>query len=128
MSELCPTRLTFIIRDLGHGGAQRQLVTLAGALAGLVQRPIALSKKFLPCNQAHGLLSRVGAKTVVAATLRAVQLLGRQFVLGQNITEAMREADDARRRTANLRFATHGPSTASGGTTAFTRLPSACGM
>ena len=29
-----PTCLVFLIRDLGHGGAQRQLVTLAGALAG----------------------------------------------------------------------------------------------
>lgn len=28
-----PRRLTFIIRDLGHGGAQRQLVTLARGLA-----------------------------------------------------------------------------------------------
>ncbi|MCX6853540.1 MAG: hypothetical protein NTV80_01385, partial [Verrucomicrobia bacterium] len=26
-------RLAFLIRDLGHGGAQRQLVTLAAALA-----------------------------------------------------------------------------------------------
>lgn len=33
MSELPPTRLTFLIRDLGRGGAQRQLVTLARALA-----------------------------------------------------------------------------------------------
>lgn len=29
-----PTCLVFLIRDLGHGGAQRQLVTLARALAG----------------------------------------------------------------------------------------------
>jgi len=29
-----PHRLAFLIRDLGHGGAQRQLVTLAKALAG----------------------------------------------------------------------------------------------
>ena len=35
---------------------------------------------------------RLGARTVVAATLRAVQLLGRQFVLGQTIDEAMGEA------------------------------------
>jgi|JI6StandDraft_1071083.scaffolds.fasta_scaffold00815_10 glycosyltransferase involved in cell wall biosynthesis len=34
MPEFTPTRLTFLIRDLGHGGAQRQLVTLAKALAG----------------------------------------------------------------------------------------------
>ncbi len=74
-----------------------------GTLARLSQSAIALSKKFLPSNQEQGLLSRVGAKTVVAATLRAVQLLGRQFVLGQNILEAMREADDARKRTSNMR-------------------------
>ncbi|MES2785565.1 MAG: L-glutamate gamma-semialdehyde dehydrogenase [Pseudomonadota bacterium] len=69
-----------------------------GALARLSQSAIALSKKFLPSDREQGLLSRVGARTVVAATLRAVQLLGRQFVLGQDIHEAMREADDARRR------------------------------
>ena len=40
-----------------------------------------------------GLLGKLGARTVVAATLRAVQLLGRQFVLGQTMPEAMKEAD-----------------------------------
>ena len=34
MPVLSPTRLVFLIRDLGHGGAQRQLVTLASRLAG----------------------------------------------------------------------------------------------
>jgi RHH-type transcriptional regulator, proline utilization regulon repressor / proline dehydrogenase / delta 1-pyrroline-5-carboxylate dehydrogenase len=33
-------------------------------------------------------VAKLGASTVVAATLRAVQLLGRQFVLGQTIEEA----------------------------------------
>ena len=38
---------------------------------------------------------RLGARTVVAATVRAIQLLGRQFVLGRSIGEAMDEAADA---------------------------------
>ena len=45
-----------------------------------------------------GRMARMGAKTVVAATLRAVQLLGRQFVLGQTMKEAQHEADIARKR------------------------------
>ncbi len=71
-----------------------------GALARLSQSAIAMSKKLLPHQQEAGLLGKLGARTVVAATLRAVQLLGRQFVLGQDITEAMREADAARRAFA----------------------------
>jgi len=75
------------------------------ALARLSHTAIAMSKKFLPDAQHEpGLLGKLGAKTVVAATLRAVQLLGRQFVLGQDIGEAMNEADVARRKTQNLRF------------------------
>src|SRR6478735_659257 len=75
------------------------------ALARLSQAAIAMSKKFLPDAQHEpGLLGKLGARTVVAATLRAVQLLGRQFVLGQDIGEAMSEADAARRRTERLRF------------------------
>jgi RHH-type proline utilization regulon transcriptional repressor/proline dehydrogenase/delta 1-pyrroline-5-carboxylate dehydrogenase len=41
---------------------------------------------------------------VVAATLRAVQLLGRQFVLGQTIEAGMSEADAARRKQPNLSY------------------------
>ena len=75
------------------------------ALARLSSSAIAMSKKFLPdSGQAQGLLSRLGARTVVAAALRAVQLLGRQFVLGQDITEAMKEADATGRSKGNLRF------------------------
>ena len=33
MPDSAPCRLVFLIRDLGHGGAQRQLITLAKALA-----------------------------------------------------------------------------------------------
>ncbi len=75
-------------------------------LARLSSTAISMSKKFLPAGTAGsaarepGLMARMGARTVVAATLRAVQLLGRQFVLGQTIEEAMKEADSARRRHA----------------------------
>src|SRR4051794_229585 len=67
-------------------------------LAGLSASAIALSKKFLPgADGAGGLLSRLGSKTVVAATVRAIQLLGRQFVLGRTIGEAMEEAQSQRK-------------------------------
>jgi RHH-type transcriptional regulator, proline utilization regulon repressor / proline dehydrogenase / delta 1-pyrroline-5-carboxylate dehydrogenase len=79
------------------------------ALARLSSAAISMSKRFLPDapgapREEPGLFGRLGARTVVAATLRAVQLLGRQFVLGQDIAEAMGEADAARRRQANLRY------------------------
>jgi RHH-type proline utilization regulon transcriptional repressor/proline dehydrogenase/delta 1-pyrroline-5-carboxylate dehydrogenase len=75
------------------------------ALARLSQTAIAMSKKFLPDGQHEsGLWAKLGARSVVAATLRAVQLLGRQFVLAQDIGEAMHAADAARRRIESLRF------------------------
>ena len=77
------------------------------ALARLSHSAISLSKRFLPGDGARpepGVFARLGARTVVAATLRAVQLLGRQFVLGQTIAEAMQEAGAARRRQPNVRF------------------------
>ncbi|HEV6964839.1 proline dehydrogenase family protein, partial [Roseateles sp.] len=74
-------------------------------LAALSASAISLSKRFLPgAEDEGGLFKRLGAQTVVAATVRAIQLLGRQFVLGRNIGEAMAEADAARRQQANLRF------------------------
>ncbi len=74
-------------------------------LARLSSTAIAMSKKFLPDSEAPtGMFAKLGARSVVAATLRAVQLLGRQFVLGQTITEAMQEAASAKRRTRNLRY------------------------
>ena len=76
-----------------------------GLLAGLSATAIGLSKKFLPGAEADsGLLKRLGARTVVAATVRAIQLLGRQFVLGRSIQEAMGEAADQRRSQPTLRF------------------------
>ena len=74
-------------------------------LARLSSTAIAMSKKFLPeAGNEPGLMAKLGARTVVAATLRAVQLLGRQFVLGQTIEEGMKEAASARKRQANLSF------------------------
>jgi RHH-type proline utilization regulon transcriptional repressor/proline dehydrogenase/delta 1-pyrroline-5-carboxylate dehydrogenase len=67
-------------------------------IANLSSNVIALSRRLLPDGEApDGLLQRLGAQTVVAATARAVQLLGRQFVLGRDITEALVEARRARR-------------------------------
>ena len=74
-------------------------------LARLSSTAIAMSKHFLPgAGQEPGLMAKLGAKTVVAATLRAVQLLGRQFVLGQTIEEGMKEAASARKKLDQLRF------------------------
>ncbi|MDP2032461.1 MAG: L-glutamate gamma-semialdehyde dehydrogenase [Polaromonas sp.] len=73
-------------------------------MARLSASAIALSRKFLPEDGQSSLMSKLGARTVVAATLRAVQLLGRQFVLGQDIAEAMKQADAARQGLPGLRF------------------------
>ena len=78
-------------------------------LAQLSASAISMSKKFLPesansSNNPPGLLQRLGARTVVAATVRAIQLLGRQFVLGRTIGEAMIEADNQRKAQPGLRF------------------------
>jgi RHH-type proline utilization regulon transcriptional repressor/proline dehydrogenase/delta 1-pyrroline-5-carboxylate dehydrogenase len=76
-----------------------------GVMARLSNSVIALSKKTLPdADQAPGLFAKLGAKTVVAGTLRAVQLLAKQFVLGQTIEEAIAEAKSQRREAGNLRF------------------------
>jgi RHH-type transcriptional regulator, proline utilization regulon repressor / proline dehydrogenase / delta 1-pyrroline-5-carboxylate dehydrogenase len=63
-------------------------------LARLSSAAIGMSKHFLPtdANTQPGLIAKLGARTVVAATLRAVALLGKQFVLGQTIEEAQKIA------------------------------------
>ena len=74
-------------------------------LASLSASAISLSKKFLPgADDEGGVFKRLGAQTVVAATVRAIQLLGRQFVLGRNIREAMAEAASARRSQPRLSY------------------------
>jgi RHH-type proline utilization regulon transcriptional repressor/proline dehydrogenase/delta 1-pyrroline-5-carboxylate dehydrogenase len=74
-------------------------------LARLSASAIALSKRILPGSDAEPpMLQRLGAHTVVAATVRALQLLGRQFVLGRTIAAAMGEAASQRRALPGLRF------------------------
>ncbi|MBS0444875.1 MAG: L-glutamate gamma-semialdehyde dehydrogenase [Proteobacteria bacterium] len=84
--------------DATSGGPHKMLASLSASA-------ISLSKKFLPeADGDGGLWKRLGAQTVVAATVRAIQLLGRQFVLGRNIREAMGEAASARKSLPRLRF------------------------
>ena len=77
-------------------------------LARLARTAISLSKHFLPDadkpEAGYGLMGRLGAHTVVAAALRAVQLMGHQFVLGQDIGQAMDYAHGARAKQSGLRF------------------------
>ena len=76
--------------DTSEGSPHKMLAQLSAAAIGL-------SKRFLPDTQdPPGLVQRLGARTVVAATVRAIQLLGRQFVLGRDIGEAMAEANTQR--------------------------------
>ncbi len=74
-------------------------------LAGLTTRVIALAKNLLPEPHSHaqhaGVLQRLSSQTVVAAAVRAVQLLGRQFVLGRDIHEALTQANIQRTKLAD---------------------------
>ena len=77
------------------------------ALTRLSSAAIGMSKHFLPENEgtngkSAGLFAKLGARTVVAATLRAVALLGKQFVLGQTIEEAQDVANSARKAQPHL--------------------------
>ena len=84
--------------DASSGGPHQMLASLSASA-------IAMSKKFLPENENEaGVFKRLGAQTVVAATVRAIQLLGKQFVLGRSIKEAMTEAASARKTQRGLRF------------------------
>jgi RHH-type proline utilization regulon transcriptional repressor/proline dehydrogenase/delta 1-pyrroline-5-carboxylate dehydrogenase len=84
--------------DFAHHDSDSPLGRLSSAALGL-------SARWLPAGGAGdpGLLQRLGGRTVVAAALRAVQLLGRQFVLGEDIAAALAEARDARRAQPNVR-------------------------
>jgi RHH-type proline utilization regulon transcriptional repressor/proline dehydrogenase/delta 1-pyrroline-5-carboxylate dehydrogenase len=74
-------------------------------LASLSASAIGLAKRLLPESGGNpGMLERLGAQTVVGATVRAIQLLGRQFVLGRNIQEALGEARSARKEQPRLSF------------------------
>ena len=79
--------------DFSSAAADAPAGTPHRLIASLSASAISLSKRFLPEAEAEsGLLRRLGAQTVVAATVRAIQLLGRQFVLGQTIAEALERA------------------------------------
>ncbi len=68
-------------------------------LSGLADQAIVWSRKLLPGDGADpaGLLQRLGAQTVVKATVRAIQLLGRQFVLGESIESALQRGHGSSR-------------------------------
>ena len=77
-------------------------------LAGLSSSALGLAQRLLPgaglaAEAPAGLVNRLGAQTVVAATVRALGLLGRQFVLGRNFDEALAEARSQRRQQPALR-------------------------
>ena len=84
----------------GNPGSAHPLLT------GLTNRVIALAKSLLPepgaldHAGASNLLQRLGSQTTVAAAVRAVQLLGRQFVLGRDIQEALNQAEHQRQLAA----------------------------
>jgi RHH-type transcriptional regulator, proline utilization regulon repressor / proline dehydrogenase / delta 1-pyrroline-5-carboxylate dehydrogenase len=90
----------------GEGGpANRDAQGPHKMLAQISASAIALSKRFLPESEnPPGLMQRLGSRTVVAATVRAIQLLGRQFVLGRTIGEAMDEAEAQRKAQPRLTF------------------------
>ncbi|MGY0198565.1 bifunctional proline dehydrogenase/L-glutamate gamma-semialdehyde dehydrogenase PutA [Leptothrix sp. BB-3] len=74
---------------------QRSGASAHPLVAALAARSLDFSRRLLPETDGDGqpgLLQRLGAQTVVAATVRAIQLLGRQFVLGQSIGEALKTA------------------------------------
>ncbi|WP_395669874.1 bifunctional proline dehydrogenase/L-glutamate gamma-semialdehyde dehydrogenase PutA [Rhodoferax sp.] len=118
------TAVALTADQLGRADFERSSDQVLARLSGAA---IALSKHFLPATQASsahqsepGLMSKLGAKTVVAATLRAVQLLGRQFVLGQTIADAMHQAQTACSKHAGRaavldRAASHGSAATTSG-------------
>jgi RHH-type proline utilization regulon transcriptional repressor/proline dehydrogenase/delta 1-pyrroline-5-carboxylate dehydrogenase len=73
-------------------------------LGALSARALALSRTMLPGEGGGGLLGRLGAEAVVAIALRAVRLLGQQFVLGESIEAARERALEWRGRHPALRF------------------------
>ncbi len=100
-----PTAIALTADQLGRGQFDGSSDGPHKMFAALSASAISLSKKFLPdAEGSGGLMTRLGAQTVVSATVRAIQLLGRQFVLGRNIKEAMSEADSARKAQPNLSF------------------------
>ena len=100
-----PTAIALTADQLGRGQFDGASDGPHKLFAALSASAISLSKKFLPSAEGQGgLMTRLGAQTVVGATVRAIQLLGRQFVLGRNIKEALSEAAAARKEQQMLCF------------------------
>ncbi|RZI82786.1 MAG: bifunctional proline dehydrogenase/L-glutamate gamma-semialdehyde dehydrogenase PutA [Rubrivivax sp.] len=77
-------------QDAGKGSAHPWLSSASA-------RVLDLAHQLLPSLDGSGtaptLIQRLGGPTVVSATARALQLLGRQFVLGQTMDEALGQAN-----------------------------------
>ena len=66
---------------------------------------IGLSRRFLPQDDgAQGLMGRLGSRVVVTAALRAVQLLGSQFVMGESIETALSRTARSRQNGIGSRY------------------------
>lgn len=65
-------------------------------------RVMILSRRLLAEKETRNLVQRLGMNTVVTAAVRAIALLGRQFVLGQDLAEARRRASEARKKQPTL--------------------------
>ncbi len=99
------TAIALTADQLGSANFDAQAGGPHQMLASLSANAIGLSKKLLHESPgASGLLQRLGAQTVVGGTVRALQLLGRQFVLGRSIAEALDEAGRARAAQPALRY------------------------
>ena len=74
-------------------------------LSSASARVLDLAQQLLPSqdgrSSAPTLVQRLGGPTVVSATARALQLLGRQFVLGQTMDEALGQARQQTESDAN---------------------------
>ncbi len=101
------TAVALTADQLGHADFSDRHDAHHPLLDGLSAQAIALSKKFLPSeadSDTGGLIQRLGAQAVVTATVRAIQLLGRQLLLGRSIEEALEEAGEQRRSQSALCF------------------------
>ena len=97
------TAIALTADQLGHAAFDARHDDWLGALSA---RALALSKTMLPAadGTAAGLLGRLGGEAVVAIALRAVQLLGRQFVLGETLAVALARAAEWRTHNPAFRF------------------------
>jgi len=99
------TAVALMADQLGHAAFEAEGSVAHPVLAGLSAQAITLSKRLLPADEAGaGLLRRWSSQAVVAAAVRAIGLLGRQFVLGRTVIEAQREAAAMRRDHPGLRM------------------------